>query len=375
MKAKSLVLLVLALGCGLVASIGITQVMAKRNRDTATPTGESSAIFVAMNDIPMGDPITAQVIKLEDWPKDKVPAGALSRIEDVEGRRPRGKIYAGSPIMENQLLSKGASDTATGRIPKGFRVVPVKVDAVSGAGGLVMPSDRVDVLVHLQRNPSRGILETKTVTILQDIMVFAVGKVFDLEETEGDKSITAKTVSLLVTPEQAETVMLASELGKIRLIMRGSDDKEHANVSGASPHLLSGGAAPGDRQKENPPAAEPEPKDDSGFGGFLKSMQQKSEVAQPASQVPEESSTWDVRILAGTNVEDVTLESPAEPAAANSNFQVWKSSGSSGLSGNDRAVDNTVEGSDATATTTEDEEDEKDPAEEDPAEEDEDSEN
>ena len=112
MRPKSLALLLLALGCGLVASIGITEVMAKRNAEPTGPTGETEPIFVAIADIALGDTITAQVLKLEQWPKDKVPAGAISRIEDVEGRRARTKLFAGEPILEHKLLGKGASEQA-----------------------------------------------------------------------------------------------------------------------------------------------------------------------------------------------------------------------------------------------------------------------
>ena len=99
MRPKSLILLMLALGCGLVASIGISQVMDRRNQQPA-PVGETEAIFVAMQNIEFGDQLSTQVLKLEQWPKDKIPEGALSTLEDVEGRRARTKLYAGEPILE-----------------------------------------------------------------------------------------------------------------------------------------------------------------------------------------------------------------------------------------------------------------------------------
>ena len=156
-----------------------------------------------MTDIGLGDLLTAQVLKLEQWPKDKVPPGAVSRLEDVEGRRARTKLYAGEPILENRLLGKGASEQgATAMIPKGYRVVPVKVDLVSGGSSLILPGDRVDVMVHLVKDPGRDISETVTRTILQDIKVFAVDNIVDLEKDKesNGKSIAAKTIALLVTP-------------------------------------------------------------------------------------------------------------------------------------------------------------------------------
>ncbi len=108
MRAKSMALLMLALGCGLVASIGITQVMAKRNAEPAS-TAETQPIFIAASDIPLGDRLSAEVLKLEAWPKDKVPLGAVSKIEDIDGCRTRAKLYAGEPILEKKLFGKGTS--------------------------------------------------------------------------------------------------------------------------------------------------------------------------------------------------------------------------------------------------------------------------
>ena len=91
MRAKSVALLVLALGCGLVASLGITQVLAKRGGDP-TVTAEMQGVVVAVKDIPLGSLLTPQTAKLEEWPKDRVPAGALTRLEDVDGRRKSSEI-------------------------------------------------------------------------------------------------------------------------------------------------------------------------------------------------------------------------------------------------------------------------------------------
>ena len=215
MRPKSLALLLLALGCGLVASIGITQVLSSRGGDSNAATADTQPVYVAVNDIALGDLLNASMVKLEQWPKGKIPAGAISRLEDAEGRRARTKLFAGEPIQDHRLLGKGASEQgATALIPKGYRVVPVKVDSVTGGSSLILPGDRVDVMVHLVKDMNRDIQETVTRTILQDIKVFAVDSIVDLEkEKEPGKTISAKTISLLVTPEQAAKVMLASQLG------------------------------------------------------------------------------------------------------------------------------------------------------------------
>ena len=105
MRPKSLLLLALALGCGLVASIGISQVMDRNSNRQAKL--ETVPIYVALHNINLGDPIDAEMLSLQEWPKDKVPRGAISKLEDLEGRRPRTAIIEGEPILEGKLLAAG----------------------------------------------------------------------------------------------------------------------------------------------------------------------------------------------------------------------------------------------------------------------------
>ncbi len=293
----------LALGCGLVASIGITQVMARRNQEPNTPSGETQPIFVAMTDVGMGDLLTPQVLKLEQWPKDKVPAEALSHISNIEGRRARTKLYAGEPILDNKLLGKGASEQgATARIPKGYRVVPVKVDLVSGGSSLILPGDRVDVMVHLFKDRNRDIHETVTRTILQDVKVFAVNDVVEIEkDPESGKSITAKTISLLVTPDQAAKVTLACQLGKTQLVMRSPEDDERTADARATPAELFGSADKSKREKETLMQNAGADKQKKDLVDFLDSTQKKLADSGPTV-------FWKMQFLTPGNVKDVHLE-------------------------------------------------------------------
>jgi len=327
MRAKSMALLMLALGCGLVASIGITQVMARRNTEPSGPAAETVPIFVAVKDIPLGEPLSAAMVKQEPWPKDRVPTGALSNIEDVEGRRIRQRLFAGEPILENKLLSKGSSaQGASAVIPIGYRVVSVLVDSVSGSG-LILPGDRVDVLVYLVSNSQNTIAETSTRTVLQDVKVFAVNDVVDMEKEGKDKSITAKTISLLVTPAQAAKVTLASEMGKIRLVMRGPEDNAHAEDASAKPEELLGHSAYSDRNKEAADSKKTDKTDNkSSFLDLLSQIKAKA----PVKQTPEPPSTisWTMRILQPNGINDVVLESDNLPAAGNPGFGHWRVSSS-----------------------------------------------
>ncbi len=163
MRAKSIFLLLLALGCGLVASIGITQVMAKRDVEPPTVAGDQETVLVATKEIPMGDPITPQVVKLEPWPKTLLPEGAVTRWEDVEGRRTKTTIGPGSPIVESLLLGKGVSVTGpSALVPVGYRAFTVKLDA-AGNAGIIRPRDRVDVLIHVKPDSQRALKKGFTI--------------------------------------------------------------------------------------------------------------------------------------------------------------------------------------------------------------------
>src|SRR5262249_32960869 len=155
---------VLALGCGLVASIGISQVM-DRNRGQAAAV-ETKPIYVAIHNINLGDPIDDKLVALQEWPKDKIPPGAISQLQDLEGRRPRATIIQGEPILDAKLLAPGQLADPITAIPKGYRLKTISVDAQKSAAGLLSPGDRVDVQLFIKRDQQNGIDAAKTKVIL-----------------------------------------------------------------------------------------------------------------------------------------------------------------------------------------------------------------
>ncbi len=240
MRPKSMILIVIALGCGLIASIGISQVMESRVTDAPAVT-PMEQIYVAKGDVPLGQILTPQMVKMEEWPQDKVPEGAVRNLEQIEGKRPLTRLYPGEPILMAKLIDANKFYGASEKIPKGFRVSSVKVTMDSSASGLINPGDRVDVLVFLKRG--RGISMTGTRTILKNITVFAVNDRFQRDPEEDGGGSRAKTVSLLVKPTQVERLMLAQELGNLKLSLRRSDDDTEDVATGATIADLDEGSA------------------------------------------------------------------------------------------------------------------------------------
>jgi pilus assembly protein CpaB len=331
MRTKSFALLILALGCGLVASIGITQVMAKRSNETTVISGETESIFVALQDVQMGDVLTAQVIRLEPWPKDKVPAGALTKFEDIDTRRTKTKLFAGEAILEDKLFRKGEDYTPTTMIPPGFRVVAVKTNMESSGGNLLNPGDRVDVMVYLTRCPQNEIHSTGTRTVLQNIKVFAVNDIIGMGGEKDGKTIKALTVSLLVTPEQAAKLALSSEMGTIRLSLRSPHDHEEHGIIDVTPRNLFGPPSSGKADDES--LVETDRLENKSGGSLMDLLKAAADRASstadtgPAPAIdltPPASPTWNVRIIKPGEVEDVVLE--GELSKAGNSSALWKSS-------------------------------------------------
>ncbi|MBN2296138.1 MAG: Flp pilus assembly protein CpaB [Pirellulales bacterium] len=310
MRPKSIVLLLLALGCGLVASIGITQVIKRSPKEVMVREG-MTPILVAMADLPMGEPINSANVKLEPWPQDSVPGGVMTKLSDIEGRRSRTEIFAGEPIIEKKLLPRGATtSTATEFIPKGYRVVAVEVDKSDGAG-MIMPGDRVDVLLHVRRNKDLAIDADRTQTILQGIKVFAVDDVFKLDNKEkNDVTMAAKTISLLVTPQQAEKIDLGSQLGKIRLVMRGLADDQVVPSASISVADLLGFTEGANREKEEGASSEKHNLLELLSSNNLNKTPVRIEKTEPVKE--EELRTWKMRVLEGGNVLDYKMKEVKE---------------------------------------------------------------
>jgi pilus assembly protein CpaB len=313
MRPKSLALLLLALGCGLVASIGISQVMAKRG-DSGEPAVDTQTVFVALVDIPQREPITPQMFKAEQWPKTKVPPNAIVKVEDLENRVTKSQLLAGEVILQARLMGKNEKIN----VPKGMRVVSVKVDFVSGTSSLITPGDRVDLLVFLQPNPAMGVLTPTTRTVLQNIKVFAVDSWTDAEgKADAKGGAAAKSVSLLVTPEQAQKATMSSEMGQVRLALRSLEDPDTAKVDEVKPQDVFGGTEVGTFVKDGPIDGGAKLSIPSGFNDMLANLLKKpapakepakEKEAEPVKAAPPPAKQHQVVVMRGSKLSEVVLE-------------------------------------------------------------------
>lgn len=270
-STKSIMLIVIALGCGLIASIGISQVMdGQKSKDTG---GDTEMIYVAASNVAQWSKLNSAHVRQEEWPIDKVPPGTARSIEEFEGLSPKYPLYPGEPIVISKL-SDSNGKVASERIPEGFQVFAVKVDKESSLAGLVKPGDKVDILVFMR---GRAGIETGARTILRNATIFAVNDQF--ARADGEGSIDAKTISLLVEPDQSERLLLAKQLGTIHLALRKPGDESNMDTDGAKPGDLDNSHDSEDGMLTN----SKEKKPTNGLFGLLSNMGDRDSMAVDTS--------------------------------------------------------------------------------------------
>jgi len=201
------------------------------SRVTANAKQPTTQVIVAARNLDLGTLIRESDLKMGDW-SGALPRGSLVRKEDVVGRGVMAAIYDGEPILENRLAPKGAGAGLAATIPAGMRAFAVRVNEVVGVAGFVVPGMRVDRL--LAGTPPGATSNTGTVskTLLQNVEVLSAGQNFQ-KDTEG-KPVQVQVVNLLVTPEQAEILSLASNETRIQLVLRNPLDTQTAKTTGVA---------------------------------------------------------------------------------------------------------------------------------------------
>lgn len=250
MNKRLLSVLAFALVISGLASVILYRLIATKLSASAKPA--TTEIVVASRDLEIGTLIKDSDLKTVDWSGPK-PKGALSASSDAIGRGVVSVINEGEPIVDSRLAAKGAGAGLAATIPPGMRAVAVRVNDVVGVAGFVVPGMRVDILIA--GTPPGGAsasLGTLSKTLLQNIEVLSAGQ--NIQKDAEGKPVSVPVVNLLVTPEQAEILSLASNETRIQLILRNPMDKETTKTPGtAIANLFSGQTGPLPGPKPNAP--------------------------------------------------------------------------------------------------------------------------
>lgn len=312
MKSKSLLLLGVAAGCGLVGMIGIQQWMSAQGGKKV----DRVRVLVAKTEIDPGVRLTEELVGYKEVPRDGVPEDAVVKDEQFAERALKTRAFRGQVIQTAQLGEKGQFGTSL-EIPVGQRLVTVPVNSTMTHSGIMKPGDRVDIVLTYTVN-RRGVGQiAKAKTILEYIQIYAMGdQKLGTEPVADAKGVTkdVKNVSMLVTPLQAEILKFAEKKGTLHLTLRSTLDHEAVASSGTDEERLERlqaeladlePGAQGEKLEakaaETPVAARQESK--PSFAEFLN-------AAAPAEAAPPPKPTWKMEIFAGDQRTVHELELP-----------------------------------------------------------------
>ena len=208
-----------------------------QNVPVRTVTVPTKKVVVANADLSLGSELGADDLTTLDWPAGAIPEGAFDNPTALVGRGLIASVVHHEPILPGKLASKEAGSGLPPIIPNGKRAVSVKVNEVIGVAGYVLPGTHVDVLATA--NASNGAESMTTKVVLSNVEVLAAGTRLE-QDSKDAKPIQVTVVTLLVTPEDAERLTLASTEGKIQLALRNPLDLESPATPGIRPGMLLG---------------------------------------------------------------------------------------------------------------------------------------
>src|ERR1700680_1483109 len=231
MNTARIVVLTIALSAG-----GVAAYLASGFDNKPPPTApiaqlQTVDVLVAKSDIGLGQTVTAEALQWQTWPATTASNSFIRRNErpdattQIAGSIARAPFIAGEPIREPKLVKANGSGFMAAILPTGMRAISTEISPETGAGGFILPNDRVDVILSKReknpdRNGSADIVNSEI--ILGNVRVLAIDQA--PKEKDGENSVVGKTVTLELRPDQAETLARARQSGTLSLALRSIAD-------------------------------------------------------------------------------------------------------------------------------------------------------
>jgi pilus assembly protein CpaB len=235
-RTRPFLLLILALISGGVAAAVALRYIQQQSTPLMAKEPAKAQVVVAARTLPLGALVGERDVKTLEWTGGAVPAGFLSNPAEVVGRGLLVPIQENEPILVSKLAAQGAGGGLPVIIDEGMRAITIAVDQVVGVAGFVLPSTRVDVLLTLQSN--ENLKEPATKVLMQNVRTLAAGQ--SIQQDKEGKPQQVAVVTFLVSPEQAETLALASQQGRIQLTLRNMLDTTQVTTNGTRMSALMG---------------------------------------------------------------------------------------------------------------------------------------
>lgn len=221
------IVLLVAILVAAAAGFGVYSMLQQAQDSARVPTAR---VVVAAKDLQQGHLLTKEDARITAMPRAAVPLGAYSDVDSVVGRVTKMSVFTGEALVPGRLAPVGSGAGLEVKILPGKRAMAVKIDEVAGLSGLIQPNSRVDVLVTVR--DEQGNAPQRAKLFMSNMRVLSVGT--QTERGADGRTGSATTAALEVTPTEAEQLAIASNQGKIQLVLRGYGDKDSTNTTGAS---------------------------------------------------------------------------------------------------------------------------------------------
>jgi pilus assembly protein CpaB len=216
-------LLIIALICAAGASLLVYRTLKIASKPKVIEIPKANLVF-AKTTIPARTQVLAEQLEVRRVPREAITPDLVQKFEDVVGLITKAEIIQGEPVNSNRLFQKGDQMGLSSLIPEGMRAITIPIDEIIGVAGFVKPGEKVDLIATMQPQWSK---ESISWTLLQDIQVLAVSQDMEISNQASNlgnsQSVKAKvgtSVTLAVTPLQAEKIVLSKEKGTLHLALR-----------------------------------------------------------------------------------------------------------------------------------------------------------
>lgn len=232
--------IVLAISFGLIAAYGMANYLRQQRESAESFRKSIQDVVVAAKEIPPGVAITPDTVRVSPYLRASVPPGAFTSPQQVQGKIVKTTINVGEPIIASRLGEKAGIPVM---LAPGHRAIAVRVNEFVGVSGFIAPNDRVDVIVHITPPATESTEAVQLAkTVLQNKRVLSVAQT--LEERKDGKPQPASSITLELTPDEAEKLSVASLQGQIVLSLRPMQDEQFVHTQGNTVRDLLSIAAP-----------------------------------------------------------------------------------------------------------------------------------
>ncbi len=247
------------LGLALVAAGGaallVRGMAGGEPRTVEAPRIETTQVLVAAKDIELGSLVVSGHLRWQEWPREAVTSTLVTRdrapnaISNFAGSTVRVPFIEGEPIIDRKIIRPDSGGFMAAILPEGMRAISVRISPETGAGGFILPNDRVDIIVTRRTRVGTSSREAHvSETVLTNVRVLAIDQTFR-DNDDGEQVVIGKTATVELHPEQAETMALAEAMGDISLALRSIKDSAGLSIDENGPRtsgsMLNGGRGRG----------------------------------------------------------------------------------------------------------------------------------